>query len=102
MQKSGHTLNHVYTTATPGTYGVKSNIHLDFHDLIWNLSIPHIYFYRSMMHQLGHIARMVMERPWCLGVMGFVLVFVPIIGMWAVHKYNWQHWAPFDSHGKHK
>ena len=23
------------------------------------------------------------------------LVFVPIIGMWAVHKYNWEHWEPF-------
>ena len=48
-----------------------------------------------MMHQLGHIARAVMERPWCLGVMGFLLVFVPILGMWAVHKYGWEHWEPF-------
>ena len=49
-----------------------------------------------MMHELGHIARAVMERPWCLGIMGFLLVFVPILGMWAVHKYNWEHWEPFD------
>ena len=47
------------------------------------------------MHELGHIARMVMETPWCLGVMGFLLVFVPILGMWAVHKYHWEHWEPF-------
>ena len=47
------------------------------------------------MHELGHIARMVMETPWCLGVMGFLLVFVPILGMWAVHKYGWEHWEPF-------
>jgi len=53
-----------------------------------------------MIHELGHIARAVMERPWCLGIMGFSLVFVPILGMWAVHKYNWQHWQPFDK--KHK
>ena len=39
---------------------------------------------------------MVMETPWCLGIMGFALIGVPILGMWAVHKYNWQHWAPFD------
>jgi len=24
------------------------------------------------------------------------MVFVPIMGIWAVHKYNWQHWEPFD------
>ena len=53
-----------------------------------------------MMHQLGHIARSVMERPWCLGIMGLLLVFVPILGMWAVHKYKWEHWEPFAK--KHK
>jgi len=55
-----------------------------------------------MMHELGHIARMVMERPWCLGIMGFLLVFVPILGMWAVHKYHWEHWEPFvkSNHNK--
>ena len=40
--------------------------------------------------------RHVMNTPWCLGVMGFLLVFVPILGMWAVHHYEWQHWEPFD------
>ena len=29
------------------------------------------------------------------------LVFVPIIGMWAVHKYGWEHWEPFDNGHKH-
>ena len=28
--------------------------------------------------------RHVMQTPWCLGVMGFLLVFVPILGMWAI------------------
>jgi hypothetical protein len=51
-----------------------------------------------MMHELGHIARAVMESPWCLGIMGFSLVFVPILGMWAVHKYGWEHWEPFTRH----
>ena len=40
--------------------------------------------------------RHVMETPWCLGVMGAGLILLPIAGMWAVHKYNWQHWSPFD------
>ena len=35
-----------------------------------------------------------MQTPWCLGVMGFFLVFVPIIGMHLVHKYGWEHWNP--------
>ena len=39
--------------------------------------------------------RHVMQTPWCLGAMGFLLVFVPILGMWAVHKYGWEHWEPF-------
>ena len=47
------------------------------------------------MHQLGHFARIVMENPIALGVMGFSLVFFPILGMWAVHKYHWEHWEPF-------
>ena len=40
--------------------------------------------------------RTIMNTPWCLGVIGFALVFIPVIGMWEVHKYNWQHWEPFD------
>jgi hypothetical protein len=37
-----------------------------------------------------------MESPPALGFLGFILIFVPILGMWAVHKYGWEHWAPFD------
>ena len=48
-----------------------------------------------MIHQLGHFARIVLENPIALGVMGFSLIFVLIMGMWAVHKYKWQHWEPF-------
>ena len=42
--------------------------------------------------------RTVMQTPWCLGLMGFVLVFVPVIGMWAIHNYGWEHWEPFSKH----
>ena len=48
------------------------------------------------MKYLQLTVRHLMETPAFLGLLGFVLVFVPILGMWAVHKYNWQHWAPFD------
>ena len=41
------------------------------------------------------IVRHIMQTPWCLGIMGFSLIIVPILGMWAVHKYKWQHWEPF-------
>ena len=47
------------------------------------------------MHHVQLFVRATMQTPWCLGVMGFLLVFVPILGMWAVHKYGWEHWEPF-------
>lgn len=46
------------------------------------------------------VVRYIMETPWSLGTMSFILVFVPILGMWSVHKYNWQHWEPFDTSHK--
>jgi len=51
-----------------------------------------------MIHQIQLFVRATMQTPWCLGVMGFLLVFVPILGMWAVHKYGWEHWEPFTRH----
>ena len=47
------------------------------------------------MNNVQLFVRLVMQTPWCLGVMGFFLVFVPIIGMHLVHKYGWEHWEPF-------
>jgi hypothetical protein len=47
------------------------------------------------MNHVQFLVRSVMQTPWCLGVMGFLLVFVPIIGMHLVHKYEWEHWEPF-------
>ena len=49
-----------------------------------------------MMIALGHFARWVLENPYTLGLIGFLLIYPPIIGIWAVHKYGWQHWEPFD------
>ena len=40
--------------------------------------------------------RHTMESPVGLGVLSFLLVFVPIVGMHLIHKYNWQHWEPFN------
>ena len=42
--------------------------------------------------------RHTMESPVGLGVLSFLLVFVPIVGMHLIHKYNWQHWEPFTRH----
>ncbi len=52
----------------------------------------------SSMTHVQLFVRATMQTPWCLGVMGFLLVFVPILGMWAVHKYGWEHWEPFSRH----
>ena len=43
------------------------------------------------------LIRYTMEHQWSLGLMSFTLVFVPILGMWSVHKYGWEHWAPFKN-----
>ena len=50
---------------------------------------------------MGHFARWALETPVTLGFLCYLLVVVPIMGIWLVHKYNWQHWEPFDKgHGK--
>ena len=48
------------------------------------------------MHAAGHFAAWVLNTWWTVAILGWSLVFVPILGMWAVHKYGWEHWAPFD------
>ena len=42
-----------------------------------------------------HFSAWVLNNPYTLSILCLCLVFVPIIGMWAVHKYNWEHWEPF-------
>jgi hypothetical protein len=49
-----------------------------------------------MMHQAGQFAAWTLNNPWTLGILSWCLVFVPILGMWAIHKYGWEHWEPFD------
>jgi hypothetical protein len=49
-----------------------------------------------IMHKAGHFAAWVLNNPFTLAPMCLALVFVPILGMWAVHKYGWEHWEPFD------
>jgi len=41
-----------------------------------------------------------MESPWALGIMSYALIIVPIMGIYFVHKYGWEHWEPF-SHEPH-
>ena len=45
---------------------------------------------------MGHFAAAALNNQVVLGIMCYALIVVPIMGMWAVHKYDWQHWAPFD------
>jgi len=54
-----------------------------------------------MMHHVQLFVRHTMENPFALAAMSFALVFVPILGMWAVHKYGWEHWEPFSRHEPH-
>jgi hypothetical protein len=53
-----------------------------------------------MMHTAGRLAYNVLNNPYGISILSWFLVFVPIIGMWAVHKYGWEHWEPFTK--KHK
>jgi len=53
-----------------------------------------------MMHQAGHFSAWVLNNPWTCGFLAWCLVFVPILGMWAVHKYGWEHWEPFSKNHK--
>jgi hypothetical protein len=49
-----------------------------------------------MIHEARHLASWTLNNPLTLGILSFSLIFVPILGMWAVHKYGWQHWEPFN------
>ena len=55
-----------------------------------------------MIHSAAHFSAWVLNTWWTMAIMGWSLVFVPILGMWAVHKYGWEHWEPFanESHTK--
>jgi len=48
-----------------------------------------------MMLQFARFCGTVLNNPYGLGFLASILVFVPILGMWAVHKYGWEHWEPF-------
>jgi len=45
---------------------------------------------------MGHFAAAALNNNIFLGTLCYALIVVPILGMWAVHKYKWEHWAPFD------
>ena len=44
---------------------------------------------------MTHFAAWVLNNPYTLSTLCLFLVFVPVLGMWAVHKYHWEHWEPF-------
>ena len=45
---------------------------------------------------MGHFAAAALNNQIVLGIMCYTLIVVPIMGIYLIHKYNWQHWAPFD------
>lgn len=49
---------------------------------------------------MKHFVVELLNNQIILGVLCYLLIFVPIIGIWAIHKYNWQHWEPFDRKNK--
>ena len=49
-----------------------------------------------MIHKMSHFAAATLNNPIGISILGLLLVTVPIIGMDYVHKYGWNHWAPFD------
>ena len=52
------------------------------------------------MHKVSHFAAYVLNNPVTLSVLCLALIFVPVLGMWAVHKYGWEHWEPFAKNHK--
>ena len=42
------------------------------------------------MLQFARFCGTVLNNPYGIGFLSWCLIFVPIIGMWAVHKYNWE------------
>ena len=49
-----------------------------------------------------HFSAWALNNPYTLSILCLSLVFVPVLGMWAVHKYGWQHWEPFSKTHKWK
>jgi len=50
-----------------------------------------------MMLHFARFCGTVLNNPWGCGFMAWMLVFVPTIGMYLVHKYEWRHWEPFNN-----
>jgi hypothetical protein len=49
---------------------------------------------------MTHFVSSALNNQIFLGALCSSLVFVPVVGIWAIHKYNWQHWDPFDRNHK--
>lgn len=39
--------------------------------------------------------RHTMENHVAVSIMATMVIGVPILGIWAIHKFKWQHWEPF-------
>ena len=49
-----------------------------------------------MIHTAATFAAWVLNTWWTMAVLGWSLIMFPIMGIHLIHKYNWQHWEPFD------
>jgi hypothetical protein len=49
---------------------------------------------------MGHLAALALNNSFILGFLCYILIFVPIMGIWAVHKFKWEHWEPFTKSHK--
>ena len=45
---------------------------------------------------MTHFVATLLNNQLILGILCYLLICVPIIGIWVIHKYNWQHWEPFS------
>jgi hypothetical protein len=52
------------------------------------------------MDKIILFVRHTMENPMTLGILAILLIVVPITGIWAIHKYGWEHWEPFQKRHK--
>jgi hypothetical protein len=43
-----------------------------------------------------HLVEKLFDNQVSLFIIGLLLTAPPVLGIWAVHEYGWQHWEPFD------
>jgi hypothetical protein len=47
-----------------------------------------------------HLVENLFDNQASLFIIGLLLTAPPVLGIWEVHEYGWQHWEPFDKRHK--